>query len=172
MDLQNNSYMENTISLKEVPRYDLYTRLPTPKEWYTAPKETEIRSIPTVIVDPHNEVFSFWMKVENEPAWLLHIDKHEDDADEAPVFNETRNGPRWSPEQIIRAVDYARNLRIDKFICSAMHKEIVDRVYWWDPRQDDPRYRNLRLYDQSEIKPIVRDNHDGSPAFLKQGGKD
>lgn len=108
-----------------------------PKEWYTSPKETMIGSIPTVIVDPHNEVFPYWLQVKNGPALLLHIDKHPDDWAGAPAFKEVKNGPNWSQEQIAKAIVYSKKkLHNSDFICPAMNKGAIDRFYWINPRND------------------------------------
>jgi len=108
-----------------------------PKEWYTSPKETMIGSIPAVIVDPHNEVFPYWLQVKNGPALLLHIDKHPDDTAGAPAFEEVKNGPNWSKEQIAKAIVYSKNkLGNARFICPAMNKGAIDRFYWINPRKD------------------------------------
>ena len=154
IDLNNNSHRENPVNLG-----GMLTSLPVPpdkirelvpKKWYISPKEIEIQSIPTVIVDPHNEVFPFWLKVENGPALLLHIDKHPDDSSGAPIFNEIKNGPRWSKEQITKAVDYSKNILNEvNFICPAMHKEVIGCVYWYDPRLDE-----LRTYGQLMKKSL------------------
>ncbi|MBS3079471.1 UPF0489 family protein [Candidatus Pacearchaeota archaeon] len=100
---------------------------------YTEPRVLNIAGIKTVIVDPHNEVFSYWYNLVNSsseisiPAALLHIDKHDD---------------LWERKNVINGEDidsYARNLDISSFIAPAFHYKIIDKFFWFNPRKFFPR---------------------------------
>ncbi|KKQ38232.1 MAG: hypothetical protein US59_C0036G0013 [Candidatus Levybacteria bacterium GW2011_GWB1_37_8] len=53
---------------------------------HTEEKRLLIKSIPATIVDSHNEVLGLWSEIENSPAVLVHIDKHDDMIATAPTL--------------------------------------------------------------------------------------
>ncbi|MFH1409161.1 MAG: hypothetical protein ABIH34_04600 [Nanoarchaeota archaeon] len=97
----------------------------------TEPQETKLAGIVTAIVDPHNEVFPyFWEFTNDEPAIVIHIDKHDDMAAWVPILHENE----MHDQDLLRA--YAQKLSIADFFAPAMHHGRVSAMYHIDPRND------------------------------------
>ncbi len=117
-----------------------YEQTPSgPKPWekrksaYTSAQETLIAGISSVVVDPHNEVLSYWDKhLGGKKAVLLHVDNHSDmSSGSAPMEAVVPQGVRWGIGV------YAReHLNIASFISAGFHRGLVGAVYWLNPRKD------------------------------------
>lgn len=94
------------------------------------PLEMNIEGIKTVIVDPHNEVFTYWHRERQQnPLSVLHVDKH-DDMDAGRLSFE-----RFKQRHLGTTIEeYARYLCIGIYIVHAVHYGIVNLVYFFDPR--------------------------------------
>jgi hypothetical protein len=108
---------------------------------YTEPRILKVAGIDTVVVDPHNEVFSFWHHAikgsEKGRAVLLHVDKHSDMGSSKDVFTLEYDDVE----------DYAKNgLGIGSFIAPAVCYGLVGSIYWIDPEED------IRVNCYGEIK--------------------
>lgn len=102
------------------------------KNKYTHPKEIRIQSIPTVIVDPHNEVLPFWMGAADRQALLLmHIDYH-DDMFSASEFVQ----PKFKWLRDVQIKRYAKKTHCGSFILPAINLGAVKEVYWYMPQKD------------------------------------
>ncbi len=107
--------------------------------------ETHINNIPLLIVDPHNEVFSYWYNnFKNEQTRLVHIDAHHDLFTGAETIKD---------ENIL---EYSKKLSIGNFIVPAVHHGFVESVYLIEPEG-----KNSKLYSYGlNEKP---------PLFVKNG---
>ncbi|MEK6833343.1 MAG: UPF0489 family protein [Nanoarchaeota archaeon] len=92
-------------------------------------RELKISDIPTVITEAHYEVFPFWQKSKIKGASLVHIDSHCDTADfvRPYSFERIRNLP----------LDYYKKLKIDNFICPAVHYGIINELFWVSPIKNE-----------------------------------
>lgn len=105
------------------------------KGYYLPERRIEIKSIPTVIADPHAEVLPLWMEIQNGPALLIHIDNHADMGSGAPTLEQAKK--EYAYANIQNYTDYARTcLSVIRFICVAIHEKKVGSVYWYDPREN------------------------------------
>ncbi|MBT4166106.1 hypothetical protein HOE04_03650 [archaeon] len=106
---------------------------------YTKPRSFSVGGIEGVVVDPHNEVFEFWYNAiksngEDSPAVLLHIDNHSD-----------LSGGKRIREDCRSVRDYSRrDLDIASFIAPAVYYGLVDKIYWFDPRNI-----NMKVYGRN-----------------------
>jgi len=97
-------------------------------------RKTLIQEIPTIVIDPHNEAFSFWYghikQINQGPAVLIHIDNHSD------MFGGVESLEclmKSDPNLTIE--DYSRKLGITSFIAPAVRYEILGPIYFFDPRK-------------------------------------
>jgi len=112
----------------------------------TYPLELVIGNIETVIVDPHNEVFSYWYKRKSEKTYaLLHIDNHDDMCLPSLTFEGFK-----SLRTKATIEDYAKSMVIGQFISPAAFYGILDNVYWFDPRKKWIRQYNQFIREELE----------------------
>lgn len=119
---------------------------------YTPAEHINIGEIPVVVVDPHNEVFSFWAEHVKEPAVLLHIDNHPDMSTGAYTTETVANGSGsvgWE--------EYAKNhLAIGNFISAGVHYGFISSVLWVDPRAGEVS-RYGRVSSESQAPLLTRE---------------
>jgi hypothetical protein len=114
---------------------------------YIKPEQSEINRVPTVIVDPHHEVFFYWAldyqrRARNgsaEPAQLIHIDRHADN--DVTHHKLPKDLVAVSKRNLWR---YTQNLWVGTFIIPATEYGILrpSRI-WFDPSQSP---RDVRVY--------------------------
>lgn len=98
---------------------------------YAYPRMEKIAGIPTVIVDPHNEVLPFWYMKGKAPGTLIHIDNHPDTTD----F--TMSLEYLEEKGIVDMVVYSKYFQtVGSFISAAVFYGLVESVYWINPRED------------------------------------
>jgi hypothetical protein len=96
------------------------------KALYSPPQEITIAGIPSVIVDPHNEVFSYWMHHRN--AVVVHIDRHSDMGGGAfPRTSMVNQDCKWYGKEM---------LKIGNFIVAAVDEGAISTIYHSDPSVD------------------------------------
>ncbi len=110
-----------------------------PKASYQEPQELEIGGIKAVLVDPHNEVYPYWMQFKN--SLVLHVDAHEDADDGAPLNTGSDNK------------NYSKQLGIENYLSAAVHYGAVNVVMWMNPYLID-KYRSLIYFARPELGPI------------------
>jgi hypothetical protein len=102
-----------------------------PNAVYEPPIKTKIGNIPTIIVDPHNEVLPFWYK-KGKPRTLFHIDAHSDTcADVKSLEQLKREGLDLSIQEYVKT-----HLDMASFIAPAIFYRLIDKLYWFNPRED------------------------------------
>jgi len=98
---------------------------------YSYPRNETISEIPTIIVDPHNEVLPFWYLKESPPATLVHIDKHAD------TIDETLSLEYLEKKGIVDIVTYSKHFQNPgAFISAAIFYKLIDSAYWINLRED------------------------------------
>ncbi|MCM2325334.1 MAG: UPF0489 family protein [Candidatus Woesearchaeota archaeon] len=116
-----------------------------------------ISHIPLVFTSAHNEVYYYWEKSGIKDGLLIHVDRHDDLSDGAPLSYGTS--------------DYYLDLQILNFIAPGFHYGIVDEAIWMNPYSDEPSWITYLGKNKSSIKTVVRDNQitwDYSTDFLYQ----
>ncbi|MFA5258793.1 MAG: UPF0489 family protein [Candidatus Pacearchaeota archaeon] len=104
---------------------------PRESKRYSYPRQESISEIPTIIVDPHNEVLPFWYLKKSPPATLVHIDKHADTIDGALSLEYLEK------KGIVDIVTYAKHFQNPgAFISAAIFYKLIDSVYWINLRED------------------------------------
>tara|TARA_Y100000310_G_C20544268_1_gene744835 strand:- start:210 stop:932 length:723 start_codon:yes stop_codon:yes gene_type:complete len=124
---------------------------------YVPPEELKINGISAIIVDPHNEVFFYWvMRYQGlarqglDPAKLIHVDRHADNG--TPHYEFESDIKVASKEEIW---EYTKSLYIDQFILPARDLGViqVERVSYdpWREKGVDKIsfYEDYPLYDRS-----------------------
>ena len=139
-----------------------------PMGFFIPPREIEIQSIPTIIVDPHNEALPFWMKNQGNSVLLIHIDNHPDMHYGAQTFKQAKKITTW--RQINDISDYARNyLNVGNFIAAAVNQDKVGGIYWYDPRKDYVKAYGRAKKDGFDNQPATVVNAEGRIRW-KNGG--
>ncbi len=107
------------------------------KPVYTEPEEMEIAGIPTIIVDPHNEVFEFWynhLHGNAVPSVLIHVDNHPDMSYGAMTFEEAA---KCTKDLVMTPKKYSKVfLNMEDFICTAVFNKLLSGIYWINPREE------------------------------------
>ncbi len=149
-------FSEKAYKKKDMLGYSSFfaDRIEISRGLYTPPMKTSVAEIPTVIVDPHNEVFSFWWKMfkgshrnSQTPATLIHVDAHEDMGCGSRTLESL-----VSEGRILTIEEYAKNhLDIASFISPAIYYDIVDSVYFFDPRKNGEK-RQVYVFNTTTIR--------------------
>lgn len=100
-----------------------------PEGTYTSPRNFVISRIPSVVVDPHNEVFAYWYHFSrNNPMLVLHVDNHPDLADGARAC-------ALSPQNLESYISEPGNLEIANFVSAAFYHGMVSEFDYINPRK-------------------------------------
>ncbi len=117
-----------------------------------------ISKIPVKVVNPHNEVFSYWYELSlkyHRPLKLLHIDDHSDMIHGAPVSG------------LVDPKNYSiTSLYINDFICAAFHHGVIDSVVWHNPRWAD-RPNNIFQYLEYQNNLTIEGYEERNPKLMK-----
>ncbi len=130
---------------------------------YAPPKKIEIAGIPAVVVDPHNEVFSFWYNhfsfwhkhLPGKKAVLFHLDAHSDDGEHKPsikTFMKTRKDKGFDVEE------YAKILGVGGFIVPAFFYGLISRSYFIEPNPAKRLNKTIDVYGFSNgSNPVLEE---------------
>ena len=92
---------------------------------YTAPRKEKVGSVDCVIVDSHNDVFSYVYNCFSKQGILIHIDDHDDLSESDNIFNHD-----------LGLNDYAKQLSIASFLIPLFFEKKIGVCYWINPRHD------------------------------------
>lgn len=136
---------------------------------HTPEKRLQINSIPTTIVDSHNEVLGLWLEKIDSPAVLIHIDHHDDMRSGPLTFTEAQKTTKIDPPtsflKINTMKDYVKHtLSCDDFISAAVYEGVVGCVYWLNPRFT--RFKPVKSYGKITDGIIKQELH--TQTFIDQ----
>jgi hypothetical protein len=103
-----------------------------------------IANIPAAIVVDHHEVMYYWQRSLSH-ATVLHVDAHPDMQDHAPQ------------RSMFHRAHYYKQLRIESFLCPALHYDIAAELYWFHPFSTERRLQYVGHRDR-ELRTSVRES--------------
>jgi hypothetical protein len=119
---------------------------------YSYPRLTHIAEIPTIIVDPHNEVLPFWYSKGSPPATVIHIDRHPDTRDKPASLESLQEQPYMD------AVLYAKYFQSEgTFMLPAIFYDLVSHVYWINPKENDVVQFGKGRRQNNNLKSLVEE---------------
>jgi hypothetical protein len=132
---------------------ELFKRYENDDKDYSFPRLTDIAGIPTVIVDPHNEVLPFWY-FKDASATVVHFDKHPDTIEGNPTLESLENEKRMS------IVDYTINYhQHSSFVSTAIFYEVISDFYYVDLRIKKVTKLRSRNKSQKSLRSLVKEDN-------------
>lgn len=106
-------------------------------------KEFEIGNIPAALTIDHNEVYYYWQHSGLKNAALVHVDAHSD------ILGGPMPLEDWL--KLGNEEDYYKCLTIADFICSAVHYDLLEDVFWINPHSKERRIQYMGSKNSSQF---------------------